>query len=133
MLAAEAVGDRRHLQSRMLRRRAWLQPPEDLQRANARRFDCHPFLATRPERAGDRRHVDVTFLRIERYRRQDTDHRVRPVVHLKDLSDDLRSPPKPRLPVPVAQQQHRLGAVLLVGGDEIPAGDGRHAEDVEEV
>jgi hypothetical protein len=58
---------------------------------------------------------------------------VRPVVHLKDLSDDLQVAAETRLPVRVTQEQHRFRAVPLVGGDKIPAGDWLHPEDIEEV
>ena len=107
--------------------------PNTCSAANAPVILVHPALALRPERACRRRHVDVVLMRDTADRRQHADNRVHPVVHLHDLSDDVRVAGELLLPVRVAQHQHRLGAQVIVRVDERPAVQRLHAQHIEEV
>ena len=87
----------------------------------------------RAERAGGGRHVDVDVDRILRHRRQDPDHLVWPVVHLKDAANDRRIAAEAALPVGVTQHQHRRRAWTFVRVLKRAAEGGLHAKHVEEV
>ena len=85
------------------------------------------------ERAGQHRHVDVVLLRVVRHVGQHADDAVGPIVHLEHLADDVRIAAEAGAPVGVAEDQHRLGAGQIVGGDERAADDRLDAQQVEEV
>ena len=117
----------------MFGRDTGLQPAKHFERREGATVRRHLLLAPSPERAGDRRHVDVAFLRVQRHRRQDADDGMRAVVHLKHLPDDRRIAAETRLPVPVTEQQHGLGAMMFVGRHEIAAGQRLYTKDVEKI
>jgi hypothetical protein len=111
-------------------RDAGLQLPEDLEEPN-RAIALDPRVGA--ERARRDGHVDVVLLGVSRDGREDSDDRVRVVVHLEDPAHDLRVSPESPHPVRVGEDQHRLGAVGVLARAERPPEDRLDAQDVEEV
>ena len=65
--------------------------------------------------------------------RQHADHGVHAVVHLESAPDDARVAVEAGLPILVTEDEDRIGARTLVGGDEGAPGEGPDADHVEEV
>jgi hypothetical protein len=68
-----------------------------------------------------------------RHRWQDAHDGVRPVVHFEHLTNDRGVSAELALPIGVAEHQHCVGALVIVGLDEGAAHDRLDAERIEEV
>ena len=121
------------LGGRRLRRGVWFQQAEHLQRGKGPpiRFDVG--FGSRAERTSRRRHIDVHFIRIVRHRRENPDDRVRTVIHLEHLADDVGIAAELGPPISMAQDQHRLRPLVIVCANERAADQRLDAEHVEEV
>ena len=122
-----------HLGGRRLEGHPGLEQPEHLQPREGAPVGDDVALRRRAERARRGRHVDVDAVGIVRHVRHHADDGVRPVVHLEHLADDVRVAAEPGGPVVVAEHEHRLGALVVVGIGEGAADERPDAEHVEEV
>ena len=94
------------------------EPAEHHQPAERAAVLGHAALGVGAERTGRGRHVDIDRVRKLRYRRQDTDHRVRLGVHFEHLADDIRVASEGALPVVVGEHQHRIRIEVVLAVDE---------------
>lgn len=78
------------------------------------------------------RHVHVVVAGIFRKVRQHAHNRVRTIVHLEHATNHFGIGAKFLNPVPVAEEQHRLRAKVIVCGEERAAVQRAYAEHVEE-
>jgi hypothetical protein len=123
-------GDDRQIRARLLHRHPLFHPGERLHHPRAAAGDKG---GPGSEGTRGRRHVDVHFGGVLRHRRQDSDHLMRPVVHLENASDDGRVAAEASLPVLVAEHEDGWRSGLVVRLLKAAPEGGLHAEHVEEI